>query len=1015
LIAGSRMSTEYPKVKISEKEARGIAENLYGITGGFFALPGEIDFNFRIDAGGKSYLLKVGRPGAKQDFLEFQLALLQHVSQSDTGIISPVPIPDLQGNYIPEIKDDDGRTRKVRLFSWVEGRLWSEVNPVSRDLLYSLGEEAGRLTRALQGFNHPLAEREFEWDVAQAAWTRDYLKLFKEENQEILKFFLDQYENFLERYGKLRKSLVHNDANDNNVLVSEDQARPRVRAIIDFGDAIFTQVINDLAVTLAYAVMDLPDPLGAAIPVVTGYHSQFPLEEDELEVLYVLVAMRLVISVSKSAINKEKEPDNEYLQISDAQAWELLKKWRTISADFALFSFRQACGLPAHPREKEFKEWASEHPVALTSLFPGIQKEQVHPLDLSVSGTWIGDRDEANDLDLFQLKIDRLQKEVPEKLIAGGYLEPRAIYSTSAYERTGNYGKESRSIHLGIDFWVPPGTPVHALFDGEVVCAVNDAGDKEYGGLIILRHLAGDLPFYTLHGHQTLESVLKLKEGGKIRKGEPVGVIGSPPENGNWAPHLHFQLMLSMLNHRDDFPGVAYPSEMDIWRSLCPDPNMLFQLRDLVAKPIPEPSETMAYRKEHLGKSLSLSYDEPLKMVRGDGVFLIDHLGRKFLDTVNNVAHVGHEHPRVVRTGQKQMAVLNTNTRYLHDNINIFTRELLSTFPGELSVVHLVNSGSEANELALRMARTCTGQMDVIAMEVGYHGNTTGCVSISSYKFDGKGGTGAPEHTHVVPLPDRFRGVHRGEESGPLYAEHVRERIDQIHSLGREPAAFICESIMSCGGQIELPDRFLELAYAHVRKAGGLCIADEVQVGCGRVGREFWGFQLHGVVPDIVTIGKPIGNGHPLAAVVCTRTVADAFANGMEYFNTFGGNPVSCAIGTEVLRVVRDEKLQQNALDTGNYLKNELRKMQKQFPVIGDVRGQGLFLGIELCDRDLTPQTEKAAYLANRMKEMGILMSTDGRDVNVMKVKPPMVFYREHADQLLEALQRILHEDFMQL
>ncbi len=309
---------------------------------------------------------------------------------------------------------------------------------------------------------------------------------------------------------------------------------------------------------------------------------------------------------------------------------------------------------------------------------------------------------------------------------------------------------------------------------------------------------------------------------------------------------------------------------------------------------------------------------------------------------------MGHEHPRVVRAGQQQMAVLNTNTRYLHDNINVFARELLSTFPEELSVVHLVNSGSEANELALRMAQACTGQKDMIAMEVGYHGNTTGCVSISSYKFDGKGGSGAPEHTHIVPLPDRFRGMHRGDDSGPPYAAHVQERIDQIHALGRKPAAFICESIISCGGQIELPEKFLELAYSSVRKAGGLCIADEVQVGCGRMGHTFWGFQLHGVIPDIVTIGKPIGNGHPLAAVVCTREVADAFANGMEYFNTFGGNPVSCAIGTEVLRVIRDEGLQENALETGNYLKAELIKMQKEFPLIGDVRGQGLFLGIEL-------------------------------------------------------------------
>jgi 4-aminobutyrate aminotransferase-like enzyme len=472
--------------------------------------------------------------------------------------------------------------------------------------------------------------------------------------------------------------------------------------------------------------------------------------------------------------------------------------------------------------------------------------------------------------------------------------------------------------------------------------------------------------------------------------------------------------MLSMLGYQDDFPGVAYYRELEVWKSLCPDPNLLFKLKDL--RPFPEPGlkETLRIRKLHLGKSLSLSYEQPLKMVRGAGAYLIDHVGTRYLDTVNNVAHVGHEHPEVVRAGQQQMAVLNTNTRYLHDRINEFVLALLDTFPEELSVVHVVNSGSEANELALRMARTCTGQKDLIAVEVGYHGNTTGCIDVSSYKFDGKGGAGAPAFTHVVPLPDSFRGLYRGADSGAAYARHIQQQIEKIRSLGREVAGFICESIISCGGQIELPEGYLKLAYELVRNAGGICIADEVQVGCGRVGSAFWGFQLHGVVPDIVTIGKPIGNGHPLAAVICTEQVAACFANGMEYFNTFGGNPVSCAIGKEVLAVIQREDLQSNALQVGNYIKSELKKMQTEFPEIGDVRGQGLFLGMELTDAKRNPLRQKTSYLSKRMKELGILMSIDGREENVLKIKPPLVFSMEHADMLLTAFQRVFKEDFMQ-
>jgi 4-aminobutyrate aminotransferase-like enzyme len=286
-------------------------------------------------------------------------------------------------------------------------------------------------------------------------------------------------------------------------------------------------------------------------------------------------------------------------------------------------------------------------------------------------------------------------------------------------------------------------------------------------------------------------------------------------------------------------------------------------------------------------------------------------------------------------------------------------------------------------------------------------------VAISSYKFDGKGGQGAPEHTHIFPLPDAFRGKYRGKNTGLRYAEEVQKQIEAVHSKKRGVAAIIVEPIISCGGQVELPEGFLADAYEHVRAAGGLCISDEVQVGCGRPGKTFWGFQLHGVLPDIVTMGKPLGNGHPLAAVACTQEVAEKFANGMEYFNTFGGNPVSCAIGAEVLRTVKREKLQENALQVGEFLKSGLKSLAEDFPIIGDVRGQGLFLGFELVDSEMNPLGDRADYLANRMKDHGILMSTDGPDHNVLKIKPPMVFTQENAEELLFYLGKILGEDFM--
>jgi 4-aminobutyrate aminotransferase-like enzyme len=290
---------------------------------------------------------------------------------------------------------------------------------------------------------------------------------------------------------------------------------------------------------------------------------------------------------------------------------------------------------------------------------------------------------------------------------------------------------------------------------------------------------------------------------------------------------------------------------------------------------------------------------------------------------------------------------------------------------------------------------------------------TTYINDISSYKFDGKGGKGCPENTHIVPLPDAFRGIYQGENTGEKYAKHVEEAILKIQSKNRNVAAFVAESIVSCGGQIDLPEGYLKDAYKYVREAGGVCIADEVQVGFGRVGKVFWGFQLHGVMPDIVTMGKPIGNGHPLAAVVCTRAVADAFANGMEFFNTFGGNPVSCAIGRKVLQVIKEDKLQENALEVGEYIKKQLKSLQENHPIIADVRGEGLFLGIELVDEAKIPLPDQTNYLANRMKDFKILMSVDGPQHNVLKIKPPMCFSKANADYVMEVLTKVLSESFM--
>lgn len=996
----------------------GMAENilleLYDLEGVASPLPGEYDMNFKIRINDEDrFILKISRPGTDPETLDFQQKLLSHLEGSKQDIKAPMVIKDKSGNMLSSFLDRFDQIRLVRLLTWIPGRIYHQVNPKRDDFRLSLGLCCGKLAAALEDFDHPMAHRVFEWDLANSLWTLENRHIFKENEKSIVAYFQDRFSDRQKGYKNLPRSVIHNDANDHNLIVSNDLKKPEVLAVIDYGDAIYSQTINDLAVTCAYGIMEQNDPLSAALAIVQGYNQGRKLFDEELVYLYDCIAMRLVITVTKSALNKIREPGNVYLQVSEKPAWEVLKKWKEISADFAYYSFRKACGFSAHPEEGKFKYWASGIKIGTDQLFPTKKAQECTFIDLSVSSKWLGHLSEFPDFELFQFKINKLQKKHPQAIIAGGYLEPRLVYNTAAYQKNGNERKENRTIHLGIDFWLPSGTAVHAPLKGEVVIAENDAGDKEYGGLIILKHEVQELSFYSLYGHLSVQSATSRVVGEIIEEGGFIAHLGNYPENGNWPPHLHFEFMLSMLDYQKDFPGVAYHGEIDIWKSICPDPNLVFKLKSLEGHSRPDNQTLTDYRKKHLGKGMSLSYQQPLQIVRGMGAHLIDQFGATYLDTVNNVAHVGHEHPSVVKAGQDQMALLNTNTRYLHENITLLTEELLSTFPPELSVVHFVNSGSEANELALRMAKVVTGNKDILASEMGYHGNTNACIEISSYKFDGKGGTGCPEYTQIFPLADRFRGKYRGKSTGNAYAKEVEKTILALKNKGRAPAAIIIEPIISCGGQIELPDGFLPKAYEYTRKAGGLCISDEVQVGCGRMGSAFWGFQLHKVIPDIVTIGKPLGNGHPVAAVVCTKEVADKFANGMEYFNTFGGNPVSCAIANEVLKTVKRERLQENALAVGNYLKAELKELAKVFSIVKDVRGQGLFLGIELTDEQLVPLPKQTRYLADRMKDKGILMSIDGPDHNVLKIKPPLVFSEENAMELIDALEAVLKEDYM--
>lgn len=764
-------------MSFTEKEIELLVKEYYLLNATAKALTGEYEFNFLLTSkDGTKYIFKAASDEHSYDFFDAQVKIVQHLSNSEVADKFFQYIPNVSGELMTVLQKDN-RKFYLRLITFLEGEFWCNTNERSDALHVDLGNVLGRMDKALQDFSHPAMHRHYVWDISNAADANRKLHCIKDhERRRMAGYFLLQFETeVLPVISSLRHAYLHHDANDTNILVRGDE----VVGLIDFSDMVYTALINNLAVACTYAMMNHPDPLHAATLVTKGYHEAYALTEQEVDVLYYLIAARLCVSVTQSAWNASIETNNEHHFISEKPAWELLYKLIRVNPIKSQNSFRKACG---------------------------------------------------------------------------------------------------------------------------------------YKGII----------------------------------------------------------------SEDDYTHL------------------------------------LEERKEHIGRNLSISYKQKIKIVRGALQYLYDDKGNTFVDCVNNPSHVGHCHPVVVKAMQKQIATLNTNSRYLHDNIIEYAKRLTATLPPSLSVCYFTNSGSEANDLAVRMARHFTKQKDIIVLDHAYHGTSTVAMEMSPYKFDSKGGFGQMPWIHKAMNPDLYRGPYKYNDvdAGKKYAADVQRIIEDLKKENKAPAVFICETLLGVGGQIPLPPNYLKEVYRYVRAAGGVCIADEVQVGFARVGDAFWGFELQHVVPDIVVMGKPIGNGHPLAAVVVTNEIADAFNNGLEYFNTFGGNPVSMAVGLAVLDVIQQEQMQQHAKETGEYLMDGLRKLMNKYPIISDVRGHGLFIGAEMVkDRNtLEPAIPEIDIVVEKVKAKGYLLSTDGPLHNVLKIKPPMPFNKQNADELLQYLDDALNE-----
>jgi 4-aminobutyrate aminotransferase-like enzyme/Ser/Thr protein kinase RdoA (MazF antagonist) len=982
-------------------------------------LNAEYDQNLRVDSAAGRSVLKIVAPDGDAGLVEMQVDALRHLQGVDGSLPLPRVWPTSRGLAWVDV-DVGGQTYRCWRITWLTGRPLLDIRPRPPELLRGLGVVLGRLSAALEGFEHPLLARPHSWDVARGGWVFDAIEVVPAgAGREILQRIGGRWANLRTKIEALPRGVVHGDANDHNVLVDVAPTPDRIVGLFDFGDMVSTCRVCEVAVAGAYAAFHTPDPIAAIAAVVAGFDEETSLSDAELDVVIDLVRVRLAISVVVSARRAVESPGEEYFSISECGAWDTLRALDGIDPGLATARVRDACGRAPFPSGPPVVEWLNARASA-GGLAPILGRrlgmEEVHVLDLSVGSPMLG-ADPSN-LETTPLgeRIDREMDRVGATVGIGRWDEARPIYLGPAFTEGDHAIDEHRTIHLGLDLFVPAGTPVHTPLDAVVEAVEDNAGYKDYGPVVVLLHKPEGAPgFRTLWGHLDPEVLSRLEPGARLRAGERVADIGAPPRNGDWPPHLHLQLVVDPLGYGFDLPGVAPARERSTWKAWFPDPSVLCGLPpNGGAAPPPDVATLTRRRTARLGTGLSLSYRDPLHLVRGWKQFLFDVEGRAYLDLYNNVPHVGHSHPRVVEAVQRQVALLNTNTRYLHESLLDYSDALVARLPAALSSVWVVNSASEANELALRLARAHTGRREVVVQEAGYHGHTSTLVEVSPYKFDGPGGTGRADWVEVVPVPDPYRGAFRTESGDPggAYGRAVGRVVEAMVSNGRPPGAFLAETFPSVGGQIVPPAGYLTLAYQAVRNAGGVCIADEVQTGFGRLGEAFWGFELQGVTPDIIVIGKPAGNGMPLGVVVSTREIAESFDNGMEFFSTFGGNPVSCAAGLAVLEVLDAEGLQANAARVGDRMREGLRGIAAHHAVMGDVRGLGLFLGVEfVSDRDRRdPAPWIAAFVVESLRARGVLAGTDGPHHNVLKLRGPLVVDEVDVDRFLSLFESAMGE-----
>ncbi|UXY24294.1 aminotransferase [Streptomyces cynarae] len=965
-----------PVPRVAPAEAELIAAEHLGITARAQSLGSQQDANFLLyaDDGTPAAILKIANPAFSTVEIEAQDAAADLIASARPELRIATVLRGPDGSPRRTTVDTETGPAVARLLRYLPGGALSGPRHLSPTTVAAMGTIAGKVSTALRDFRHPGLDRVLQWDPQHA--DRVVAKLAghidePDQRAAVQNATAEAWAHVQKLAAALPSQAVHLDLTDDNLIRRPDTRPPMPDGVIDFGDVTTSWAVGELAVTLSSLLHHDGIEPHHVLPAVRAFHAVRPLSPEEAEALWPLVVLRASVLVASGRQQAAVDEDNAYAKAALDREWRIFEQATWLPLPVMIHLVRGVTGMADVPAR------TTQADTPVRPLLRDLAAGDVTLLDLST---------DADSMDHGAWMDAGTEDRLAAAALADGAASVATRYAHARLTRTPALSAVSTAtVPTGIDLWLGRDAVVQAPAAGRVLAAAPGRVDLTYGAQAL-----------SLSFPRAIQPVVST--GATVQAGEDIVQLSS-------GASVHVAL-------RDAdgpaAPRLVRPEYAAGWLALTADPAPLLGLpvdsdrtceRDLLDRR----DAAFATVQEHY-------YANPPQIERGWRHHLLSTDGRSYLDIVNNVTPLGHAHPRVERAVSRQLRRLNTNSRFHYASVVEFTERLAGLLPEPLDTVFLVNSGSEAVDLGIRLAVGASGQHDVVALREAYHGWTYASDAVSTSLQDNPNALATrPSWVHTVDSPNSYRGRHRGTDAGRYGPEAVGV-INELAASGRPAGAFIGETYYGNAGGVALPDDYLAQVYAAVRRHGGLAVADEVQVGYGRLGHWFWGFEQQRVIPDIVCVAKAMGNGHPLGAVITSKSVADRYRDQGYFFSSTGGSPVSSVVGLTVLDTLRDEDLQGNAVRVGGHLKRRLETLADRYGIIGAVHGSGLYLGLELVrDRtNLEPATEETAELCDRMLDLGVIVQPTGDHLNILKIKPPLCIDTAAADFFVDMLDLAL-------